>query len=503
MRILIVEDEPKTREGLIKIINKFTEYEVCGIASNGFEGRKQIKELKPDLIISDIQMPEMDGLTMLQELEQEGVAYYALILTGYSSFEYVRTALHLGVVDYVLKPVDVESLIQVLRDTESKILKDQSEKTNTDQLIWSLMTCDPGEKERVIRRLYKQLLVNDKMEITLFLVKPDSLDQETASEMIHCLKDKINSLCAMNFQVIHLSSLDGILVMILDTEKHKLLDKMFSSHILSALNGIGKCHCSYSSIIGLNGLEIAIRELKDLLSYAFVYDSEIILERSMVEQLTFCQISYPVDIENRIRKEIINGDYEKAMKTSNRFKELIIESKGRPELIREYTARFCSSIYNVAKEYDARTEPLLIFHYFINNIIESKTKNDLVLNYEKIVHTIMSVTDEEKDIDNLIVLKVINYIRDNYHKNITLSEAANLVGVTPEYLSKLFYQKINVNFVVFLRNFRISIAKRMILSGKYRIQEVADQVGFKDPKYFNKVFKSVCGISPSEYKKVI
>jgi two-component system response regulator YesN len=227
------------------------------------------------------------------------------------------------------------------------------------------------------------------------------------------------------------------------------------------------------------------------------------MDKQMVEKLKFNPVSYPVDLENRIRKEIINGDYEKALKTSNRFKELIIESMGRPELIREYTARFSSSIYNIAKEYHTQPEPLLIFHYFINNIIESKTKTDLILNYEKIVNTILAGTDGEMDIDNLIVLKVINYIRDNYQKNITLSETAILVGVTPEYLSKLFYQIINVNFVVFLRNFRISIAKRMLLSGKYRIQDVADHVGFKDPKYFNKVFKSVCGISPSEYKKVI
>jgi two-component system response regulator YesN len=244
-------------------------------------------------------------------------------------------------------------------------------------------------------------------------------------------------------------------------------------------------------------------ELKDLFSYTFDYGSEVILDKQLVEKLKFTPISYPMDIENRIRKEIINGDYEKALKTSNKFKELIIESKGKPELIREYTARFCSGVYNIAKEYNTQPEPLLIFHYFINNIIESKTKTDLILNYEKIVNTILAVTDDEMDVDNLTVLKVINFIRDNYSENITLSDAANLVGITPEYLSKLFNQKINVNFVVFLRNFRISIAKRMLLSGKYQIQEVADHVGFKDPKYFNKVFKSVCGISPSEYKKVI
>jgi two-component system response regulator YesN len=503
MRIIIVEDEPKTKEGLIKIINKFTDYEICGIASNGVEGSKMIKELRPDLIISDIQMPEMDGLTMLRGLEQEGIPYYALILTGFSSFDYVRTALHLGVVDYVLKPVDVESFISVLQETEAKIVRERSEKINSAQLIWSLMTCEPGMKEQLIRQLSKLLMVNDKMEITLFLVKPDSLDQETVGEMLHCMKSQINSLCTMNFQVIHLSFSDGILVLIIDTEKNKFLNKMFSTHVLPCLNEIGSCHCSYTSMTGLTNLENAIAELKELLAYAFVYGNEVILDKQMVEVLKFNQITYPVDLENRIRKEIINGDYEKALKTSNRFKELIIESKGRPELIREYTARFSSSIYNMAKEYNTLPEPLLIFHYFINNMIESKSKADLIFNYEKIVHTILSTNDEEMDVENLTVLKVINYIRDNYSKNITLSEAAGLVGVTPEYLSKLFYQKINVNFVVFLRNFRISIAKRMILSGKYRIQDVADHVGFKDPKYFNKVFKTVCGISPSEYKKVI
>jgi two-component system response regulator YesN len=503
MRIVIVEDEPKTKEGLIKIINKYTNYDICGVASNGFEGIELIKELKPDLIISDIQMPEMDGLTMLRRLEQEGILYYALILSGFSSFDYVRTALHLGVVDYVLKPVDIDSFISVLSETEAKILKEKSEKINSAQLIWSLITCESEMKEQLVRQLSKQLQVNDSMEITLFLVKPSSLDQETAGEMIHCIKDKMNSLGIMNFHVIYLSFSYGILVLIIDTEKYKLLNKMFSTHILPCLNNIGSCHCSYTSIFGLTRLENAIMELKDLFSYTFDYGSEVILDKQLVEKLTFTPISYPMDIENRIRKEIINGDYEKALKTSNKFKELIIESKGKPELIREYTARFCSGVYNIAKEYNTQPEPLLIFHYFINNIIESKTKTDLILNYEKIVNTILAVTDDEMDVDNLTVLKVINFIRDNYSENITLSDAANLVGITPEYLSKLFNQKINVNFVVFLRNFRISIAKRMLLSGKYQIQEVADHVGFKDPKYFNKVFKSVCGISPSEYKKVI
>ncbi len=503
MRIVIVEDEPKTKEGLVNIITKFTDNEICGIASDGLEGIKLIKALKPDLIISDIQMPGMDGLTMLSRLEEEGIMFYALILTGYSSFDYVRTALHLGVIDYVLKPVDIENFISVLTDTETKIRKEKLEKITTGQLIWSLMTCEPEAKEQLKHQLSNLLQANERMQITLFLVKPNSLDKETVGEMVHCIKDKMNSLCIMNYHVVHLSFDFGILVLIVDTEKNRHLNNLFQTHVLPGLNRVGGCYCSYTSILGLNHLEEAIMELKGLFKYTFTCGREVILDKEMVESLAFVPIDYPLDLENRIRKDIIGGNYEKALKAGEKFKETIIESKGSPELIREYTARFSSSIYNISKEYNNRTEPKLIFHYFINNIIESKTKSELILNYEKILHSILTGKDEQMDIDNLTVLKVINFIRDNYSKDITLTEAASLVGVTPEYLSKLFNQKINVNFVVFLRNFRISMAKRMILSGKYRIQEVAEQVGFKDPKYFNKVFKSVCGISPSEYKKVI
>jgi two-component system response regulator YesN len=253
----------------------------------------------------------------------------------------------------------------------------------------------------------------------------------------------------------------------------------------------------------LNNFEQALNELKGLFIYSFVFERNVVIEKDIVSQLKFSDIEYPINMENRIRKEIRNGDYQKATEVGQQFKRIIIDSNGSPEHIREYTARFSSSIYNIAKEYSSELDTQYIFHYFVNNIIESKSKKSLIQNYEKILSVVLDKNDNQVETDNKIVMKVINYIRENYNKNITLSETAELVGLTPEYLSKLFYQEINTNFVVFIKNFRISIAKRMILSGKYRIHEIAEHVGIKDPKYFNKVFKSVCGVTPSEYKKVI
>lgn len=110
---------------------------------------------------------------------------------------------------------------------------------------------------------------------------------------------------------------------------------------------------------------------------------------------------------------------------------------------------------------------------------------------------------EDKLTENGMILNVIEFIRQNYDKEISLSEAAELVGITPEYLSKLFSKEMGINYCTFLGEFRVSIAKKLLASGKYKIGEVAVMVGYKDTKYFNKVFRSIMGVSPSDYRKVL
>ncbi len=246
MRIVIVEDEPNIRDGLCKIINKYTNHCVVGTAKNGSEGISIAKQMCPDLIISDIRMPFMDGLSMIEKLRDDNLNFEALLITGYSEFEYAKKAINLDVADYILKPVDFDEFISCLQKIEKKL---------------------PAFR-------------ND-------------------------------------------------------------------------------------------------------FPYAEIEISE-----------------------------------EEKQPTTN----------------------------------------------------------------------------------NEIVLKVVEFIRDNFDKNIGLSDAAKIVNITPEYLSKLFAKEMDVSFVAFLRNFRINQAKRMLKKG-YKVLEVAKQVSFQDVKYFNKVFKSVCFVSPSEYRK--
>lgn len=123
--------------------------------------------------------------------------------------------------------------------------------------------------------------------------------------------------------------------------------------------------------------------------------------------------------------------------------------------------------------------------------------------FQKILENVAVVdTETENDItENGIVLNAISYIRENYGNNIGLSEVAQFCNVRSEYLSRMFKDETGIKFVDFLTDFRISMAKRLLISGNYKVSEVAESVGFADQKYFQKVFKKVCGITPSEYKK--
>ena len=129
MRVLIVEDEVRIREGIGKLLSRSGgRYEVIKEAGNGAEGLETILELRPDIVITDIRMPDMDGLEMLERMVKAGIHTKAIVLSAYSEFEYARTAMKLGVTEYLLKPVAYNEFMQSLENVTFQIEKERREK---------------------------------------------------------------------------------------------------------------------------------------------------------------------------------------------------------------------------------------------------------------------------------------------------------------------------------------------------------------------------------------
>lgn len=152
MRILIVEDEVMIREGLAKLIKSHTGHTVAGEASNGQEGLILALRLRPELVITDIRMPVMDGLQMIEKLHDMNLNTRAVILSGYSEFEYAKKAIYYGVEDYLLKPLAAEDIVDVLERIEKKMEEEEQKNAGTPgQCIKELVYGGPLSEEEAGR----------------------------------------------------------------------------------------------------------------------------------------------------------------------------------------------------------------------------------------------------------------------------------------------------------------------------------------------------------------
>ena len=129
MKIAIVEDEIRIREGIEKLLKKLNRnYEIVAIAENGDDGLKRIRETDPDIVITDICMPVMDGLEMLEKMTAEGLRAKTIVLSAYSDFEYARSAMKYGVTEYLLKPTTLMDFEQAMAHVEEQVMLDRSRK---------------------------------------------------------------------------------------------------------------------------------------------------------------------------------------------------------------------------------------------------------------------------------------------------------------------------------------------------------------------------------------
>ena len=147
MRIIIVEDEINSgRYG--KLIESLTDHIVLGEASDGEEGLDLVLRFKPDLVITDIRMPKMDGLEMIRRLYEQKIPVHAVILSGYSEFEYAKKAIQYGADDYLLKPLAVDDVQDMLEKIEEKIKKEQLTKGSPEVHLRNLIFGEEQEEEK-------------------------------------------------------------------------------------------------------------------------------------------------------------------------------------------------------------------------------------------------------------------------------------------------------------------------------------------------------------------
>lgn len=510
MRIVIVEDEKKVREGMAAMIDSHTRHTVAAEAANGKDGLEIILKLRPDLVITDIRMPVLDGLEMIRALKEKNLSCHIIVLSGYSEFEYAKKAITYGVDEYLLKPLTASDIQNALRKVEDKMeqeilaLKGTPESClrdiiegNTEPDLIELFEFQKNMKFLMAACYFGSMTKEYEDRVHEFFQYskenfPDKHNgKENVSSNLH-----IYSFYQGNSRIYYalISGFDY-----LDEFEEEIYRKLVREYRGKSRHPLWACtHFSDSGKIYQ-----CAEELKGYLDYGITapgfpgwYTGHF------AEECKWEQFKTPVQILQKIKSDICQEHMEEAGKNLDLLAEYLQGHSFRKEEIRQALIRCYFMVTGLLQDLDKKRFQKLQSYNLEHSLNQIMTWEEMKQNFGRIRDVLMQGSARRQDISNYIIVKVLNYIQEHYSEKIVLDEIAVQMGLTPEYLSTLFNREVKENFTVFLKKFRIDHAKRLLTGTDMKIYEVAQEVGYSDAKYFIKVFKEKEGISPGDYREM-
>lgn len=503
MRVIIVEDELKIRNGLTRLLSGYDKWDVVANAKNGAEGLELILRENPDLVMTDIKMPVMDGLEMLYALRKAGNHCHVVILTGYAEFDYAQKALEYGVDSYLLKPITVEDVESVLSKTEERILNEAMQiKRTPEEILRGMIQGEITSEENVNFSLLLSQNVANACRYYLICGRYDRESRKGAGKVLEAWKklesDKYHVLAVTSSdaeEIFGLWSLSG-------TEEgdwERLRERMDHSLTLhfTGQNGIW----IYEKLPDLTMLKRVADQSCDNYIYELVSPCNRLISLTEIRQKNLPEYPYSVTLEHQLKKQICFGTQASSGKWIEEFTASLQQKEYDPGSVRQAFIRMAGFVMNLTEEVfpEKRRESMeldtirkmghaVIFKEFCELLTD-----EIRILYQK---------GEANNIRNYTILKAITYIREHYAEHISQEEVAERLNISPEYLSTLFHKEMNINFAAFINSFRVSQAKRILKGSDLKVYEVSEKVGFSDTKYFNKVFKDIVGVSPKEYREM-
>ena len=418
MNIVIVEDEIKIRNGLSRLLSSYSEHQVVAKAKNGREGLNAIISLHPDLVFTDIRMPEMDGLQMLEQVKNNGIGCHSVILTGYAEFDYAKRALNCGADDYLLKPITVDAVEKILNEISNKILKEATKIDATPSsyiraiITGALDNTDENLKvaERIFElpskyaisfvrgyssagkfdykalenhfRDYKGLYISEDKK-DLFLIIDKSNSRYTSDEEIEAMLNRripvINELNDSVWYIANITSIDKLKDVALKSDKKLLISQMLNKRI----------------IIDNDNLKSFDNDYK-----------------------------YSPEIEKVIEKLLVKGDKASWDEWSIKLVNDIEGHGYNPASIRQLYMNLANYIMQISIKLWPEKGRQLRELESVEKISKAKVLNELKECLDEQASIIYATETARDDIHNYTILKAIAYIRENYANKIYQEDVA-------------------------------------------------------------------------------
>ena len=537
LRTFLAEDEIVVRENIKKMV-PWEQYgfELVGEASDGEMALPLIKKLKPDLLITDIKMPFMDGLTLCKVVKKEFPDIKIVILSGYDDSNYAKEAIGIGVEDYLLKPITKNAFLERLCEIRSRYEHEKSQREYYEQFHREMQ-----EYEQNSSRDFFEGLISGTMDMGEMYERADKLGLDIVAEAYNILIFTLESENAAAGQSETYSEWEARAL-----EK---IESLFADHSYAMLfrNNV----FSYGVLVkeqkdnpGKNTRD-CVESIQDILSDAPAGQPWFIAAGEPVERLSNMKHSYNTAAQTYARRYLYDGHIlyyrdlkeEELAKDDGRYLKKVDINAMDPAIIQKFlgsglkeeTGNFVRDYFHaIGKEPMSsmvfRSYVILNVRFSVMSFLnrmgycasaleESDTEDALeqggasmeaAMAYaEKMLQKAIEIRDENSGNKNRDILEnSIEYIKTHYmDENMSLNAVAQVANISANHFSALFSQNIGQTFIEYLTGIRMEHAKELLRCTGKRASEIALEVGYKDSHYFSYLFKKTQGMTPSDYRK--
>lgn len=539
MNIVIVDDEPLIRQRLTETIAwSSIDCEIIGESENGIDAIDIIYELKPDIVITDIRMPGLSGLELIEKIKPEFPDIKFILLTGYTDFKYAQTAVKLGAFDFVLKPTDEEEILRIVDRAVNEIKKERKSISFIgDKNVYShedsellkemafLNLIEGNQQSFVSDSKFKDILNDFNSRYIALCIEIDNFDWmdekiscDTFTEIKHNIVSVISrsnfkymkdSVCLIkqNTLVLFLLFNNSIPASKLNYSCFEIA-KLISDYLKSIYNftisiGVSRIFTNVSNIIS------AYDESARALEYKFYKGfNSIILISDVPLQKEISTTFYYSFYQSIMEKVLTRNESGLKNELSSLFESIISNKTINENYIKTLIIQLLNLILFNLKSKNMNVEDLSNDFEIEKNILRCNTLTEIKTKTAEFFNNLITFISSESNIAipsssiSRLVEQVIIYVKANISKDISLNSAAQSVYINPAYLCRLVKKETGKNFTEIVLGFRIEKAKELLRDVKYKTYEVGEMVGFAYSRNFSAKFKQQVGVSPTEFRKI-
>lgn len=525
-RVMLVDDEPLILAGIASMLN-WEEYDcrIVGKATNGQQALEKMKELQPDIVITDIKMPAMDGLELIRQAQETGFQSQYILLTNLEDFALAREAMRLGAMEYLVKlEISEEMLAQVLKRVISRCEKLRPKQSENGALAVPI--------EDSIRGYFRRVLVYDMdgkadegleslirerfKEPVLVLIHfnygaegfSSDFTREDQKKTMGFAEDIINEMVRGFFDQSSLIRRDqnGFILVVSAAgvaDYQENIRKMGGKFISVIQDYFG-----VSAAVAVSQKGETIEEFPELLyqvmsamNYTYYDSSEpIVFYSQECEASSRHSSNFNISF---LKKDLGQSIRQRDSCWFGEIMEQVISLLKEHQPARPQAINGCSSLYYfVMSFFEEQNEGGFPYAVdIIGQLNRMSTLNDIIQWTCGFKEKVAAVLEQKKAVklDRHVEL-ACQYVKEHYREKISLGQTAEVLGVSQGYLSSTFKKQMGQGFTDYVNTVKVEQAKELIGTHQYMMYEISDMLGFDTQYYFSTVFKKVAGCTPKEYE---